>query len=210
MTQVSIRCYVCNKQIQKELKKFNEYQKHKWNFVCSDNCKHAKKRVNTTCKQCNAAIQKPISATKKVKNLFCSCSCAATFNNTHKTKGTRVSKLELFIQTKLKENYPNLEFYFNQTDAINSELDVYIPSLKLAFELNGIFHYEPIYGSEKLNQTQNNDNRKFQACLERGIELCIINSSSMKKFSEKRAIPYYEIIKNLVNQKLDCAEVANV
>ena len=37
-------------------------------------------------------------------------------------------------------------------EAINSELDVYVPSLNLAFELNGIFHYEPIYGEKKLNQ----------------------------------------------------------
>jgi len=44
--------------------------------------------------------------------------------------------------------YPDLVIHFNKKDAINSELDIYIPSLKLAFELNGIFHYEPIFGKE--------------------------------------------------------------
>ena len=78
--------------------------------------------------------------------------------------------------------YPNLEIHYNRKDAINSELDIYIPELELAFELNGIFHYEPIYGAEKLQQIQNNDDRKFQACLEKGISLCIIDTSSLKYF----------------------------
>lgn len=59
-------------------------------------------------------------------------------------------------------------------------MDIYIPVLSLAFELNGIFHYEPIYGEGKLLSIQNNDDRKFQACLEHDIELCIINSSEQK------------------------------
>ena len=79
-------------------------------------------------------------------------SCAATYNNKNKTHGTRRSKLECFIEKKLSELYPDLTIHYNQKDTINSELDIYIPSFKLAFELNGIFHYEPIYGEEKLNQ----------------------------------------------------------
>ena len=93
--------------------------------------------------------------------------------------------------------YPNLKIEYNQTNAINGELDIYIPSLKLAIELNGIFHYEPIYGKEKLHAMKTNDKRKFQACLERGIELCIINTGKTS-FSEKTADKYLDIIKNLV------------
>jgi len=89
---------------------------------------------------------------KKTNNHFCSRSCAATYNNTHKNTGTKISKLEIWLQTKLTEQYPNLEIHYNRKDTINSELDIYIPSLKLAFELNGIFHYEPIYAEDKLNQ----------------------------------------------------------
>lgn len=98
--------------------------------------------------------------------------------------------------------YPNLLIYFNKKDAINSELDIYIPSLKLAFELNGIFHYEPIYGFNKLNQIQNNDSRKFQACLEQKIELCLIDSSKQKYFTEKSSQQYLDIITTIINSKL--------
>jgi hypothetical protein len=105
------------------------------------------------------------------------------------------------LQQKLPKLYPDLEFHFNRKDAINSELDIYIPSLQLAFELNGIYHYEPIHGEEKLNQIQNNDNRKFAACIENNISLCIIDASIMKNFKEHKANDFLNIIKNVINQK---------
>ena len=71
----------------------------------------------------------------------------------------------------------------------------------MAFELNGIFHYEPIFGESKLEQIQNNDSRKFQACLENGIELCIIDASSLTYFKEKSAKKYLDIITNIIDNK---------
>ena len=146
------------------------------------------------CKECNAAI------TVKY-NQFCNRSCSAIYNNTHKTHGTRRSKLEHWLEDQLTILYPSLEIHFNRKDAINSELDFYFPSLKLAFELNGIFHYEPIYGADKLLRTQNNDNRKFQACIEQGIELCIIDSSNQKYFKTATSQKYLDIIINVIESK---------
>lgn len=97
--------------------------------------------------------------------------------------------------------YPALVFHFNRKDAINAELDIYIPSLKLAFELNGLFHYEPIFGADKLAQIQNNDERKYQACIEHGIELCLIDVSSFKNFKEKGAVKYLSIIQEVISRK---------
>ena len=158
-----------------------EVKRTKGKNFCSLNCFNQyqrKDRPNNIieCKNCNKSFYKRPAEQKKTKNHICSQSCAATYNNKNKTHGTRVSKLEVFLQEELTKKY-SYEFHFNRKDAINSELDVYIPELKLAFELNGIFHYEPIYGPDKLNQIQNNDNRKFQACLEQGIELCVIDTS---------------------------------
>ena len=75
-------------------------------------------------------------------------------------------------------------------------------SLKLAFELNGIFHYEPIYGKKKLAQIQNNDSRKFQACIENNIEFCLIDVSQLKYFKPQNAQKFLDIITSIINLKL--------
>lgn len=166
---------------------------------CSNLAKITQQKVN--CAQCNIEFTKQLNQIKVTKNNFCSKSCAASYNNTHKIKGYRRSKLEFWLELQLPILHPKLYFEFNKKDAINSELDIYIPSLKLAFELNGIFHYEPIYGDNKLNQIKNNDNRKFQACLESNIELCIIDTSSFKHFKENKAKEFLTIISNIINLK---------
>jgi hypothetical protein len=172
------------------------------NHFCTPKCKtnHYTKNKSVKCKQCGLIFSKQFS--KIAANNFCTHSCSATYNNTHKTHGTRRSKLEKWLEEKLKEKYPQLEIHFNRKDAINSELDIYIPGLKLAFELNGIYHYEPIHGLEKLNSVKNNDKRKFQACLERGIELCIIDTSSFTYFKEDKAKNFLEILELLISNKL--------
>ena len=176
---------------------------------CSQKCNVAFRYpvYEVICKQCNKTFRKQLKEIKKTNNHFCCHSCAAIYSNSHKTKGTRVSKLEIWIQAQLIKLYSKTEFHFNKKDTINSELDIYIPSLKLAFELNGIFHYEPIYGQNKLSSTQNNDNRKLQACFENGIEVCIIDISSMKNFKEKNALKYLEIIKTIIDNRISFSSV---
>jgi hypothetical protein len=180
---------------------FNNYDRNIGDF-CSKKCiqlsKNKSKIVN--CTNCGNEFSKTISQINKSKsgNHFCSKSCAATYNNIHKKYGTRKSKLEVWLEFKLTKLYPNIDFHFNRKDAINSEFDIYIPSLKLGFELNGIYHYEPIHGQDKLSQIQNNDNRKFQVCLEQGIELCIIDTSQQKYFKEKSSLKYLNIIENII------------
>ena len=77
---------------------------------------------------------------------------------------------------------------------------IHIPSLNLAFELNGIFHYEPIFGQDKLDSIINNDNRKFQACLEKTIELVIIDAASLQYFKPQNAKKYLDIIISIINK----------
>lgn len=181
------------------LKKMN--QKH----YCSKKCRYLatgrEEPLNVNCLNCNIEFKKLAKELKKTPNSFCSRSCSATYNNKNKTHGTRRSKLEIYLEEALKTKYNNLEIHFNRKDTINSELDIYIPSMKLAFELNGIFHYEPIYGEQKLNQIQNNDTRKFQACLEKGIEMCIIDVSSLSYFKPANAQKYLDIVCNLIDIK---------
>ena len=205
--KLPFNCYNCNKTFYYAKKRIkyviNNNLNNKIKF-CSKSCNHKYKKLSicVICKNCNKTFHKNKFEFNKSKNHFCSQSCAATYNNTHKKHGTRKSKLEKWLEIRLTELYPDLEIHFNRKDAINSELDIYIPELKLAFELNGIFHYEPIYGQNKLNKIKNNDNRKFQACIEQGIELCIIDTSQQKYFKEKTSQKYLNIIVNLLNSQL--------
>jgi len=201
-----LQCEFCNKlfkttknTVQMALKG-DKFRKAKFcSIKCSNSNKITKQEVK--CKNCSKSFYKLSSKLRKHPNSFCSSSCAATYNNTHKTHGCRRSKFEIYLEKILPAKYSELEFHFARKDAINSELDIYIPALKLAFELNGIFHYEPIYGKEKLEKTQNNDKRKFQACLEHNIELCIINVSSMNYFKPEKAQKFVDIITNIIDSK---------
>jgi very-short-patch-repair endonuclease len=194
-----VNCNHCNETFNKKTTEIRLSKLHYCSRNCwSENNKILKSRNNVLCDQCGKVFYKAPSEQKKTNHNYCSHSCAATYNNTHKTHGTRVSKLEIFLQEELPKKY-SYEFHFNRKDAINSELDVYIPELKLAFELNGIFHYEPIYGPDKLNQIQNNDNRKFQACLEQGIELCIIDTSWIRSNKASNFQKIYDIVDNIIN-----------
>jgi hypothetical protein len=183
--------------------KLNPNHNRNGNF-CSNQCQrlHENPPITVQCDQCHTSFIKSPKEIKKSSHHFCSSSCAAKWNNTHKTKGTRVSKLEVWLAAKLPTLYPDLEFHFNRKDAINGELDIFIPSLRLAFELNGIFHYEPIYGSEKLGRIWANDARKMLACAEHSIELCVIDVSSLSYFKEQRAVKFLTIIRNLIDSKL--------
>ena len=209
---ITIKCKYCDSKITIPLSQHKNTKSG--NNFCSCSCatkynnsrRIYKNRIKTKCVNCGVEINIQPAKHKKSKsgNHFCSQSCAGTYNNTHKKHGTRVSKLEVWLASKLTESYPDLEIHFNRKDAINSELDIYIPSLKLGFELNGIFHYEPIFGQKQLEKIQNNDNRKFQACIEEEIELCIIDSSQQKYFKEQTSKKYLNIIATIINQKTNC------
>lgn len=171
---------------------------------CSKKCQNESQITQTTvnCINCNNNFNKTLSQVKKYSNHFCSRSCATSYNNKNKTHGTRRSKLEIYLEEQLTILYPNLHIDYNQKSAIESELDIYIPSLNIAFELNGIFHYEPIFGVNKLDQIQTNDISKSKACFDKQIDLCIIDTSQQKYVKPSTSQKYLDIIINIINERL--------
>lgn len=202
-----VECHYCHKSFHAAKNNILwAMKRHGYNYLkyCSRECRNNDKITQITifCKQCRKRLSRVPSAVSDPNHCFCSKSCAATWNNCHKTKGCRRSKLEFWLETELTKKFPSIKIDYNKTDAINSELDIYIPSLKLAFELNGIFHYEPIYGLKKLQKMKSNDDRKFQACLEKKIELCLLDVSNMKYFKSAWAVKFFEIITGIIERKL--------
>ena len=205
--KLPLKCKHCGETFYrtKHIIQMNESQ-NKPKDCCSLSCKatHQYKghRVDFDCEQCGKLANRALGHYKKVKHHFCSQSCSATYYNQRKQTGIRRSKFEVWVEEQLVSLYPNLEFHFNRKDTILSELDIYIPELKLAFEINGIFHYEPIFGQDKLDRTQKNEKGKFAACIEKNIGLCIIDISTLNYFKPKKAQKFLDIITNIIDQTL--------
>ena len=152
------------------------------------------------CATCGKQVQRKQSIINKTKsgNFFCNHSCGTKYANANKTTGTTRSKLETFLENKIKITFPNLIVMTNNVSILKAELDLYLPELNLAFEINGLFHYCPIFGIDKLKRTQNRDILKQVLCAEAAINLCVINSSDMKTFKEAYAMRYWEVVKEVI------------
>ncbi|MBX7218482.1 MAG: hypothetical protein K1Y36_00905 [Blastocatellia bacterium] len=207
-----IECLHCKKLVQKKLRRFNESLKNGWNFYCSWSCryKHQENNLELLCTQCGKPIQKTPGELRKVKkHVFCSKSCAASYNNSHKKYDTRRSKLEQYIEQKIKETFANLLVEYNSSQPIGVELDLFFPELKLAIEVNGIVRFRPIFGAEKLQQIQLLDKHKAEACTRNAIELLIVNTSEDRYLAEKVKEKHWGKVKEFVALALRRADHTN-
>lgn len=213
-TKMLCKCDICNKEFYKTKHslyfKFKKKDKDKEIDLCSRKCigefRNIKKSFN--CFLCEKIIYKKLSEIKKNKSgkFFCSSSCSAIYGNANRTnKGCRRSKLEIWLESQLYKIYPNIEIHYNRKDAIKSELDIYIPQLKLAIELNGAFHYAPIFGKEKLERIKYNDERKHIECLKLGIYLYTIDTTKPKQFSKKGSVKILQKVRKIINEKINLA-----
>ena len=174
-----IKCHHCSELVYKAQCEILRGLKRNKMFFCSRKCENKSRitKINVNCANCTKVFLKHLNQISKTKNNFCSKSCAAKYNNTHKIKGTRRSKLEKAIEEMLKLEYPELSFNCNNKKIIGSELDFYFPSLNLAIQINGPLHYNAIYGTNKLSQIQKMDEEKRNICDSKNITLIEINVS---------------------------------
>lgn len=212
---VPLQCYQCGNEFKNKVKWIRRYladykhhkQVHKF---CSKKCAYlaASNTIIQPCGYCYTMIEKLNCEIKSSKSgyVFCNNSCAAKYNNSHKSHGTRRSKLERWLEEQLLLQLPNLTFHFNSKKELNTELDIYIPELKLAFEINGIFHYSPIYGVEKFEAIQANDKLKIQTCQAANIQLEIIDVSNQKYFTHKSSLQYLTLITGVIRNKIQSSD----
>lgn len=169
---------------------------------CSHKCRPIITGLQTyICKTCGLEVKRYASLTPKNGNVFCNNSCAAIWKNKYRdSKGTTRSKLEKWFETELIAKYPRLEFLFNKTSIIGMELDIFIPSLKLAFEINGVFHYKDVFNNGALEKRKELDIKKKMLCSSNNICLLEINTSEQIYFTEKSSRKYLDIIINEITK----------
>jgi hypothetical protein len=172
---MEMHCGHCNKKFNKKTYEIKRVPNH----FCSRKCKglsQALTRIITKCSSCSKTLEVQRHALKKSKSgrSFCDKSCAASFNNQLKRKSRR-SKCEIMLYEMLKNRFPNVAMMAGDKTMLNGyEVDIAIPSLNLAIEWNGIVHFLPIYGKDKLHRVQTNDQKKLSLAAEKGIELIVI------------------------------------
>jgi hypothetical protein len=129
----------------------------------------------------------------------CSLVCFRVLQKYFKNWGSSRSKLEIEVEVALKKIF-HFEILFNKK-TIGYELDIDIPCLDLAIEINGPTHYKVIFDEEKLLRTQKLDKEKAAECLRLNKHLIVINVSEDKNLKIVRQQRINEIIE-IINKKI--------
>ncbi len=175
---------------------------------CSRKCHgdSTRKSKKVTCKTCGESFLKKLSVIKITNSNYCSVQCSYSGNKKNfqiKSALSHRSKLEIYLGEQIKNYYVNLKLVTNDREQLDGlELDFYFPEISLAIELNGIFHYQPIFGQEQFDKQIERDGCKFILCGQKNIALAIIDSSSCKKITLKAKDKYWEITKSIIDKHL--------
>ncbi len=171
---------------------------------CSVSCRPRVSGLQTrSCIVCGSDVTRYASLFPKNGNVCCNNSCGAIWKNKNRdpTITTR-SKLEKWLEEQLKHGFTELNILYNESSKIGMELDIHIPNLKLAFEINGIFHYEDVFKNGLLARRLELDAKKRQLCLDNKITLMEIDTREQKYFTEKSSQKYLDIIANKIKESL--------
>jgi len=138
------------------------------------------------CEGCGSSVLRTDNQLRQMKHgkPYCSKSCRMKHYNANileRTSNQR-SRAEDILANLIKADFPDLEVSVNNRQILPSrlELDIYLPTAKLAIELNGPVHYFPIYGEERLTKVQVRDSQKHKETQELDIGLLILDISNLQ------------------------------
>lgn len=186
--------------------------------ACGNECRKkliSKRRylgdITLTCVFCKKNFQRSIKVYKKwqLKNNKVSCcsrKCASKWQYENGLSKNMRSSLEKWVEEKIKERFPELKVVYNDRNTIDGELDIFIPIFNLAFELNGICHYKPIYGRDKLEKKVVKDFEKSIDCFSKQIELHVLDCREYDKLNENRDMKYIDYIFDVIKRKIEESE----
>lgn len=101
------------------------------------------------------------------------------------------SKLEKFISNKLLSDGYRIDFHKEQLlSNTKLQIDIFIPSLNVAIEVDGPSHFLPVWGEDVLKRNIKYDNKKTGLILGKGCVLIRIKQT--RDFSKSRAQLIYD------------------
>lgn len=115
------------------------------------------------------------------------------------------SKLEKFILNCLLKDGYKVVFHQEQTlSNTKLQIDLMIPSINTAIEIDGPSHFLPVWGDQALERNIKYDNKKEGLIIGKGLYLIRIQQT--KEFSKTRALIVYdklkEVLDNIKNNKI--------
>lgn len=107
------------------------------------------------------------------------------------------SKLEVYMLNQLLKDGYRVDFHKEQTlSNTKLQIDLFLPTLNTAIEIDGLSHFEPVWGQDTLARNQGYDNKKTGLILGKGLVL--IRIKQLKDFSPSRAKVLYKELKTLL------------
>lgn len=108
------------------------------------------------------------------------------------------SKLEKYLLDKLLSDGYKVDFHKEQT-LVNTKLqiDLFLPTINLAIEVDGPSHFEPVWGDESLKKNIKYDTKKEGLITGRGWHL--IRIKQRKDFSKARSNLIYQLLVDAIN-----------
>jgi very-short-patch-repair endonuclease len=109
------------------------------------------------------------------------------------------SKLEKHILKKLMKDGYQVEFHKEQNLANTKlQIDLFLPKMNVAIEVDGPSHFEPVWGNETLSKNKAYDNKKNGLILGKGLVLIRIKQT--KDYSKARGDLIYRELKDHLNK----------